>query len=971
VDVNQTRFHLLFGKGDWFPASMAGAPGSLTGMVDWNESDASILLDRKLFLFPPPSNQPPLDISRRRGAGRDRYGNTYWIDESGSELRFLGNTRTTSEHFWSSADELRRCGCQKHSGGVFSPMIQPVACTLAMCGLAVTADHYLVVGLTEPKGLLIFDLHAGGAPLEYDWPASVPFAPFDLAPAIDGGAWILDRINKLYWKLDRRLRVRPAGQNEAISPSTPPIFQPADGSMIASSGVTGDVPLDASLAASIAAEDPVAIEPLSDGSVIILDNPPGANYSNLLCYRAGVLIGPPTSLSGVLQPYVSVLDSAEANALSDSVRGHDVAFVAATSPASNSVLGELFVASADGDQSFAFDVSKTSTAYSLTLAEHFFPMRFYSGRALLADSGEVYYDSAERWIPLAEQPRPRFATSTSLPLPPPRNMTDAIAGTAAFDGKLPGCVWHRLLLDASIPPGTQVTVESRAADTQKALPNLPWQPEPSPYLRDDGSEVPFYKAPLRGPSGHTGTWELLFQQATGRYLQLRVTLSGPGSNSPRIQALRAYYPRFSYMKKYLPSAYQDNTTSASFLDRFLANVEGFFTVDEGRIERTPALFDTRTVGFEYMDWLASWLGLTLDLSWDERKRRLFLSHAPQYYRERGTKAGLERSIRLTLEPCPDDSLFDVPTCSCAACTAKANRNAFFTVRIVEKFLTRQPPGISFSSEAQISGPGAADPGTGWNASFGAETANQDFRNFLSSSYATITALNSQWGTSYSGFDDPGLKFFAIPPANKAQSRDWQTFIDQQLAFTYTPPNSGDLKLYQNLLRARYQTVSSLNVRYQLSGTAIIPSFDSIAFPSFLPSGGQMLEDWLEFVSSILPTQRFAHQFSVLVPIQLGDDAASQALKMDIARRVAEIEKPAHTSFDVQPYWAFFRVGTARVEIDTLLGRGSRFSALLLGRDSLAGGYLSYVEPWNVSDRTVLGGTKTNTCCTVQPQARCV
>lgn len=971
MDVNQTRFHLLFGKGDWFPASTAGAPGSLTGTVDWNDADASILLDRKLFLFPPPPNQPPLDISRRRGAGRDRYGNTYWIDDTGSELRFLGNTRTTAEHFWSSADELRRCVCQKGSPGEFSPVIEPVATTLAMCGLAVTQDHYLVVGLTQPKGLLIFDLNAGGAPLEYDWPAGVPFVPFDLAPAVDGGVWILDRVNKLYWKLDRGLRVRPVGNNETISSATPRHFQPADGTSIMSSGVTAEVPLDSSLAASIAAADPVAIEPLPDGGVLLLDNPPGANYSNLLWYRAGVLIGAPVSLSRVLKPHISALDSMESNALADSVRGHDIAFVAAIPAASNSALGELFVASADGDQSFAFDVSKNSGTYSVSLAERFFPMRFYSGKALLANSGDAYYDSADRWIPLAEQPRPRFATSTSLALPPPRNIDDAVAGTSAFDGKLPGCVWHRLLLDASIPPGTQITVESRAADTQKALPSLPWQPEPPPYLRDDGAEIPFYKAPLRGPASHTGTWELLFQQAKGRYLQLRVTLSGPGSNSPRIQALRAYYPRFSYMKKYLPSAYQDDAPSASFLDRFLANVEGFFTVDEGRIEHTPALFDTRTVGFEYMDWLASWLGLTLDLSWDERKRRLFLSNAPQYYRERGTRAGLERSIRLTLEPCPDASLFAASKCSCASCTANANRAAFFTVRIVEKFLTRQPPGIRFSSGADVSGPGAVDPGAGWNASFGAETVNNDFRNFLSSLYATLDALNSQWGASYTGFDDPGLKFFAIPPGNKAQSRDWQAFISQRLVFTYTPPTSGDLKLYQNFLHGRYQTLSALNARYQLSGAAIIPSFDSIIFPDYLPSGGQMLEDWLEFVSSILPTQRFAHQFSVLVPIQLGEDQASQSLKMDIARRVAEIEKPAHTSFDVQPYWAFFRVGTARVEIDTLLGRGSRFTALLLGRDSLAGGYLSYVEPWNVSDRTVLGGTKTNTCCTVQPQARCV
>jgi len=52
-----------------------------------------------------------------------------------------------------------------------------------MSGLAVTCDHYQIVGLTQPKGLLIFDLHAGGPPLEFNWPDNVEFAPYDLAPA--------------------------------------------------------------------------------------------------------------------------------------------------------------------------------------------------------------------------------------------------------------------------------------------------------------------------------------------------------------------------------------------------------------------------------------------------------------------------------------------------------------------------------------------------------------------------------------------------------------------------------------------------------------------------------------------------------------------------------------------------------------------------------------------------------------------
>jgi len=960
VDVNQTRFQLLFGKDDWFPASMAGQPGSLAGMVDWNDSEATIQLNRKLFLFPPASNQAPLNIAQRRGAARDRYSNTYWIDESGTELRFLGNGRTTAEHFWSSADELLCHAEPNPEGGEFSPVIPKVATELAMSGLAVTADHFLVVGLTQPKGLLIFDLHAGGSPLEYRWPASIPFAPFDLASAADGGVWILDRANKLYWKLDRRLRVRPAAQNEVVAPGVAPLFQAVDGMSMASGSLGDEVPLTSDLAAAIAAADPVAIEDLADGSVAILDSPPGATYSTILRYAKGALSGTPTSLSGVLQPFVAALDSATANALSDSVRGHDIAYVPA-SPSTGSTLGQLYIASADGDQTFAFVLTATGSTVSFTLAERFLPMRFFTGKALLTGSGNVFYDSGDLWIQLAEQPRPRFATTTTLPLPPPRTPADASAGTAAFDGKLPGCIWHRLLLDAALPAGTQVAVASRAADQKQSLQDLPWQSEPTPYLRDDGSEVPFYTAPLRGPANRTGTYELLFQAAVGRYLQLQLTLSGPGSNSPRIQSVRAYYPRFSYMRKYLPATYQDNAASASFLDRFLANVEGFFTVDEGRIEHTPALFDTRTVPFEYMDWLASWLGLTLDLTWDERKRRLFLAHAAQIFRERGTKAGLERSIRLTLEPCPDDSLFDVSGCSCSSSTAQCDRSTFFTVRIVEKFLTRQAPNITLTTSSENVGPGTADPSQGWNAALGRETLNGDFRNYLAGVYATIAALNSQWGTEFAGFDDPGLQFFAIAPPVPAQAKDWQTFISRQLIFTYTAPGAGDLPLYRNFLRGRYVTVAALNLSYQLTGNDAISSFDAIAFPAYLPQAPQALEDWLEFVSSILPRQRFAHQFSVLVPIQLGDDQPTQTLKMDIARRIAEIEKPAHTSLDVQPYWAFFRVGTARLEIDTLLGRGSRFAALLLGRDSLAGGYLGYVAPKNLSDRTVLDGTRTNSC----------
>ena len=69
------------------------------------------------------------------------------------------------------------------------------------------------------------------------------------------------------------------------------------------------------------------------------------------------------------------------------------------------------------------------------------------------------------------------------------------------------------------------------------------------------------------------TWELLFQQAKGRFLQIKLQISGNGRSTPRLHAMRLYYPRFSYPDNYLPALYRDDDQSASFLERFLANIE--------------------------------------------------------------------------------------------------------------------------------------------------------------------------------------------------------------------------------------------------------------------------------------------------------------------------------------------------------------------------------------------------------------
>ena len=111
-------------------------------------------------------------------------------------------------------------------------------------------------------------------------------------------------------------------------------------------------------------------------------------------------------------------------------------------------------------------------------------------------------------------------------------------------------------------------------------------------------------------------------------------------------------------------------------------------------------------------------------------------------------------------------------------------------------------------------------------------------------------------------------------------------------------------------------------------------------------------------------QRVAHQFRVLLPNPVsaltdrGQLEAVQQEQLRLARRVVELEKPAHAEFSIRFYWAMFRLGEARLGDDTLLDLGGRSSFLnppatldqvYLGETSLVDGH-----PFDIPDRLVAG-----------------
>jgi hypothetical protein len=255
----------------------------------------------------------------------------------------------------------------------------------------------------------------------------------------------------------------------------------------------------------------------------------------------------------------------------------------------------------------------------------------------------------------------------------------------------------------------------------------------------------------------------------------------------------------------------------------------------------------------------------------------------RFFAWRGTVRGLQAALALALEEHVDPSLFDDVPSRCAQRS-----------RIVELPATRHTGRTG-----------------GWTPDHGADA--------LHARYLAALGTSSRTGAT---------SFPLAPPADPEERAVWTDVALTELGFV---PAAMDRRRWQDFLARRYAGPSALATAYQRA--AEVP-FQEIDVPGELPRVQAALVDWYDFQSVVLRRLASAHRFRLLLPVSVGTrsqgprTAADLAGDAELARRVVELEKPAHTVFDVGFYWDAFRVGEARLGADTLVDLGSRAPALL-------------------------------------------
>ncbi|MDJ0628978.1 MAG: phage tail protein [Rhodobacter sp.] len=208
-----------------------------------------------------------------------------------------------------------------------------------------------------------------------------------------------------------------------------------------------------------------------------------------------------------------------------------------------------------------------------------------------------------------------------------------------LDGGRAATVWDRVRLEAEIPEGATLRLFAYTSDSALDAVSL--------------AALPASAWISTGLSARDGRAVAAVRTTPGRYLWLRLEFAGDGTATPVLGALTVTYPRQS-SARHLPAAWSSEPQSADFLARFMLLFDEVRADALQPLNTLAALIDPMATpaaemgahGPDFLDWLAGWIGLSLDRNWPAERRRQLVAEAPALFRIRGTVEGLRRTVEI-------------------------------------------------------------------------------------------------------------------------------------------------------------------------------------------------------------------------------------------------------------------------------------------------------------------------------------
>lgn len=353
---------------------------------------------------------------------------------------------------------------------------------------------------------------------------------------------------------------------------------------------------------------------------------------------------------------------------------------------------ELCVLATDGsgmaDRAFAYDRAQLLSGDGpLRPNGRFLPLIDHAGHGLANHA-----ITGPRHIAIRNDPAPHRIIRRLAALSRAARSGTGSVMLGPIDGGQFDCVWHRLYLEAEIPPGCGMRIalyasnridppappvdsDSRTdwalhlvgaaaawpepeADPQPQWPRAAWCHSAS-EIAGHGGFSPDGRKPDRA-----GLFTCLVQdgrravrRVKGRYLWVQLELTSNGRATPELFALRLYGNRFAYRDRYLPELYGETlageearangpASPPDFLERLIHLMEGPMSEMETRVANGWTLTDPSGVPDGGLDWLASWTGFDFAGESDVGRKRQKLIAAPHLARLGGTAAGLAAVLEL-------------------------------------------------------------------------------------------------------------------------------------------------------------------------------------------------------------------------------------------------------------------------------------------------------------------------------------